>query len=216
MKKPTPLAGRAALVAVLAGLSLSPLAQANPCAPRAAANPCAAKKTNPCAAKNPCAAQAPSAAALTRPADYRPYQAPQEELIAAGKKLWQDPSIGKSGLSCQSCHQGGGAFQASFAQPYPHPVGMASDRFKMKQVHLDEMVQLCMAVPMATQPLPWNSKELAALTAYAGEVQKDYQKSLAGNPCAAKPVNPCAAKAANPCAANNPCAAKANPCAARR
>ncbi len=34
------------------------------------------------------------------------------------------------------------------------------------------------------------------------------------NPCAAKKANPCAAKKANPCAAN-PCAAKkANPCAA--
>lgn len=34
----------------------------------------------------------------------------------------------------------------------------------------------------------------------------------AANPCAAKKANPCAAKA-NPCAAN-PCAARANPCAA--
>jgi cytochrome c len=40
----------------------------------------------------------------------------------------------------------------------------------LKQVSLDEMVQFCMVVPMAAKPLAWDSKELAALTAYAGEV----------------------------------------------
>jgi hypothetical protein len=48
--------------------------------------------------------------------------------------------------------------------------------------------------------LPWNSKELAGLTAYVKHVQKGFKPSAAGA------ANPCAAK--NSCAATNPCAAK--------
>jgi hypothetical protein len=77
---------------------------------------------------------------------------------------------------------------------------MAEEQGGVKQVELDEMVQFCMVVPMAARPLGWESRELAALTAYVAQVQKTF----APNPSAAR--NPCAAK--NPCAAGNPCAAK--------
>ena len=88
---------------------------------------------------------------------------------------------------------------ATFAEPYPHPVAMASDRLLVDEVTAAEMVQLCMAVPMNAEPLDYSSVELAALTAYVLELQKGFDGSAAGmNPCAA---NPCAA---NPCAAN-PC-----------
>jgi hypothetical protein len=97
---------------------------------------------------------------------------------------------------------------------------MATEKGGVRRVHLDEMVQFCMVVPMAAKPFPWGSKDLAALTAYSGEVQKRFIKTggatKAASPCAAK--NPCAAR--NPCAAKknpcgaNPCAAKRNPCAA--
>lgn len=104
-------------------------------------------------------------------------------------------------------------------------VAMAKDRASLDKITIDEMVQLCMVVPMAAKPLPWNSKELAALSAYSLEVQKTF-KPVAANPCAAK--NPCSAPnpsapKANPCGATaNPCAAKgknpcsANPCAPKR
>ena len=55
---------------------------------------------------------------------------------------------------------------------------------------------------MQGKPLPWNSRELAALTAYTAELQKSFvAQGAAANPCAGK----------NPCAAN-PCAVKKNPC----
>ncbi len=76
---------------------------------------------------------------------------------------------------------------------------MAKERANLDTIRLDEMVQLCLVVPMASKPLPWDSRELAALTAYAGAVQKSFKPTPgAANPCAAK----------NPCAATNPCAAK--------
>ncbi|WP_412033517.1 c-type cytochrome [Pseudomonas aeruginosa] len=128
------------------------------------------------------------------------------ELRAYGEKLYKDPKLSSNGLSCESCHQGGNLFQASFAKAYPHEVAMAKNQFGMSQVFLDEMVQICMVAPMATKALGWQSKELAALTAYVATLQTSFKP----NPCAAK--NPCAAR--NPCAAKNPCAGK-KPCAAK-
>lgn len=192
--------------------------QANPCAARSTckpSNPCSAKATcgpkNPCGAKNPCAARNPCAAkAALRPAGYRPRKGSQAELVAAGKTLFSDTKLSTNGMSCNTCHQGNAAFQATFAKPYPHAVGMTSD-MGIKQVHADEMVQFCLITPMAAKPLPWNSRELAALTAYVVDLQKGFKPTAAGaNPCAAK--NPCATK--NPCAAKNACGAK-NPCTAK-
>ncbi|OMH33752.1 hypothetical protein BGP75_12200 [Motiliproteus sp. MSK22-1] len=139
-------------------------------------------------------------------------------MVRYGKQLWNDKKLSSNGLSCATCHNGNRAFQNTFAQPYPHKVQMAKDRVGMKTISADEMVQLCMVVPMASKPLDWKSKELAALTAYTEEVQKTFRVA-AMNPCAAKnpcATNPCAAKnpcAANPCAVKNPCAA--NPCAVK-
>jgi cytochrome c len=183
------------------GTALAAPCRANPCAPRSS-------RMNPCAAKNPCAAQNPCAAAMVkmnikgvmRPANHRPYKGNSQELISYGKRLFSDPRLSSNGMSCNTCHSDNGAFQASFAQPYPHHVQMTDERAGVKAVHLDEMVQFCMVVPMAAKPLPWNSKRLAALTAYTGSLQNGFR---AGNPCAA--MNPCAA--ANPCTARTPCAA---------
>lgn len=184
------------------GLASASPCRANPCAPRSSRmNPCAAK--NPCAARNPCTAGNPCAAAMgkmdatsvMRPASYHPYRGDQAELVRYGKRLFGDTRLSSNGMSCLTCHTGNGAFQATFAQPYPHYVQMTEERAGVKAVHLDEMVQFCLVVPMAAKPLPWNSKRLAALTAYTATLQKDFR---AGNPCAAK----------NPCAANNPCAAR--------
>jgi len=151
---------------------------------------------------------------VMRPKNYKPYQGNNTELVRYGKKLFSDARLSSNGMSCQTCHADNGAFQATFEQPYPHYVQMTDDRAGVKAVHLDEMVQFCMVVPMASKTLPWKSKKLAALTAYSASLQKGFK---AGNPCAA--ANPCAAKnpcgaRMNPCATKNPCGAK-NPCAAK-
>lgn len=194
------------LIAALGGLAAGPaVAAGNPCAK----NPCA-KPANPCAKPaNPCAKPANPCAAkpgldpkrFTRPAGYKP-QAGDAKL---GKKLWNDTGLSSNGMSCNTCHVDNGSFQASFAKPYPHAVAMVTEQSGVKRVHLDEMVQVCMLAPMAADALPWKSKELAALTAYARSVQKTFRpggkaSAAPANPCSAKPANPCAAKPANPCA----------------
>jgi hypothetical protein len=194
------------------------MAAANPCA----ANPCAA---NPCAA-NPCAGMdLPVDAIRQGDRELNDHGMSWDELAARGAELWNDKSLSGTGAtSCSTCHSGDGTamMNASFAEPYPHPVAMAKDRAGLETVTAAEMVQLCMAIPMAAEPLDYGSVELAALTAQVHSLQSGFDASKTGamNPCAANPcaANPCAANpcAANPCAASgmNPCAS--NPCGAGR
>jgi len=174
-------------------------------------NPCA--MSNPCSAKNPCAAKSDriDPALVKRPAGTHLAKGNRDELVKEGKVLWNDTKLSSNGMSCNTCHQNNAAFSASFAEPYPHKVGMVKERAGISKVRLDEMVQFCMLAPMAAKPFPWDSRALAALTAYAAEVQKTYKASGT----AKKPKNPCGAMK-NPCAMQgNPCAMKANPCAAK-
>ncbi len=195
----------------------------NPCAAKKACNPCnpcAAKKAcnpcNPCAAKkgcnpcNPCGGAKVKASAFKRPCGVAaPSRARLAGLEKEGERLWKDTSLSSNGLSCNTCHTGMGSLNASFAQPYPHRVAMPQQMAGVEAVDADEMVQFCMLVPMQAKALPWESRDLAALTAYTLKLQKSF------NPCAAKrapargcnPCNPCAAKK-NPCNPCNPCAAK--------
>lgn len=215
----------------------NPCAARNPCAAKKGCNPCAAKKgCNPCAARNPCAAKsgcnpcgagAVKASHFMRPSGTAPVPVSQlGGLVAEGERLWKDTGLSTNGVSCDTCHKDGANLNPSFAQPYPHKVAMPAQMAGVEQVHADEMVQFCMIVPMQAKPLAWNSRELAALTAYTVSLQKGF------NPCAAKKAgggcNPCAAKRAcgpcapkrgcNPCAVKNPCqpAGSCNPCAAKK
>jgi cytochrome c len=123
------------------------------------------------------------------------------DLTALGEKLWHDRSLGSSGIACSTCHTGGyGQMKDSFDAPYPHYVEMPAQRAGVKQVSAAEMVNFCMIVPMQDDPLPWKSRELAALAAYVEKLQAGFE------PGRSRPL-------ANPC---NPCGMKANPCGARR
>ncbi|MDR3452793.1 MAG: cytochrome c peroxidase [Rhodoferax sp.] len=112
-------------------------------------------------------------AQITRPAGYKPMAGD----AALGERLFNDARLSTNGMSCASCHANHGAFQASFAKPYPHTVAMAKEQLGRKTVYLDEMIQGCMVMPMAAKPLPWDSKELAGLTAYLLTVQKTFKPS---------------------------------------
>jgi len=119
----------------------------------------------------PAAAQSQLADSASRPAGYQPRPGDP----AAGEKLFNAPRLSSNGMSCASCHANNASFSDSFAQPYPHAVAMARDQLGRQTIHLDEMVQACMVMPMAAKPLPWNSKELADLTAYMAQLQKTFK-----------------------------------------
>lgn len=169
----------------------NPCAMKNPCA----ANPCSMK--NVCA-KNPCATNPPLRAKRIKS---------KAAAVKLGKKLWNDPRLGKSGLTCGICHIQGFQLNLTKVGPFPHYVGMPNDI-----VTLDQMINYCMKNPMATDPLAWDSVEMTALAAYYKDLVRQYKKG-AINPCS---INPCAVKmktnpcGKNPCAMKNPCAS--NPC----
>jgi len=112
-------------------------------------------------------------AQITRPAGYKPMAGD----ATLGEKLFNDVKLSTNGMSCATCHANHGAFQASFAKPYPHTVAMAKEQLGRKTVYLDEMIQGCMVMPMAAKPLAWDSKELAGLMVYLQVQQKSFKPS---------------------------------------
>ena len=189
----------------------------NPCAAKTL-NPCAAKTLNPCAAKtlNPCTAKtlhpttaktlnwAVDPSRFTQPAGVALAEGSQSELIETGRELWDDRTLGRTGLACATCHINNYMqMNPTFAEPYPHYVAMPAQQAGVQEVNAAEMVQFCMLVPMGGDPLDWRSSELAALTAYVESIQGGYQPG-GGVGGGANPCNPCGAKS-NPCAPKNPC-----------
>ena len=182
-------------------------------------NPCDMKMHNPCSMKhkNPCAGMAADridAKLIKRPAGVALFAAASRtQLVKDGEKLFRDSSLSPNKTTCNDCHATNDLFKPGFAKPYPHPVGMAKERAGVSgKLHADEFVQFCMLAPMASKPLAWDSRELAALAAYVTDVkQKDFHAAMKANPCAMKGgmkhKNPCGMKMHNPCSMKhkNPC-----------
>ncbi|NMT62897.1 cytochrome c peroxidase [Marinobacter orientalis] len=114
--------------------------------------------------------------AVRRPEGYEPYDGDAESLARKGEALFNDTSLSSNGLSCATCHTNGAGYADTFSNEYPHFVAMGKSDFGMDKVHLDEMVQICMAAPMAAEPLDWDSEELAALTEYMRIEQEKFRK----------------------------------------
>jgi len=114
---------------------------------------------------------------VTRPAGSKPFQGDRAELVQLGATLWKDTSLSTNGIACQGCHVNGAQFKKSFAAAYPHPVAMAKSMANLKAIDAEQMVQFCMIVPMKAEPLPWDSKKLAALTAYIEDSEQPSFKS---------------------------------------
>ncbi len=120
-------------------------------------------------------------ALIVRPKGTTPYAGDEAKLLARGEQLWNDKRLsGKGKTACSSCHRSPTRmFKKSFMNQYPHPVRMVSRKAGLDAVTMEGMVQFCMLVPMKAQPLPWNSEELAALTAYSAKVaQKAYIEAM--------------------------------------
>ena len=113
---------------------------------------------------------------LVRPEGMPAATGERSELVAKGEALWNDKSLGTSGLACASCHVNNLAqFKETYKNPYPHEVAMAKNMGGLEKIDADGMVQLCMLVPMKGKELAWDSEDLAALTAYVEDIsQKDY------------------------------------------
>ena len=136
----------------------------NPC------NPCGMKKhqkMNPCnpCGMNPCSMDDTSK--KIRSGSFKTFQ----QAATAGKKMWQDEALGKSGLACLSCHADYDNLNLGKRQNYPHYVAMVDD-----VVTLDQMINYCMLNPMQGEQFEPNSKEMTALAAYFRAYRMKYLK----------------------------------------
>ncbi|MEQ9547058.1 MAG: hypothetical protein RIK85_13715 [Marinobacter sp.] len=113
--------------------------------------------------------------AVRRPEGYQPYEGDADSLAKKGETLFNDTTLSSNGLACATCHTNGAGYADTFSNDYPHFVAMGKSDFGMDMVHLDEMVQICMVAPMASQPLDWASEELAALTEYMRIEQEKFR-----------------------------------------
>ncbi|TDO10595.1 MULTISPECIES: hypothetical protein [Halomonas] len=130
-------------------------------------------------------AEGGDSAAVARPEGYSPAYSETgdnpQQMLARGEALYYDTSLSSNGLACANCHGSNGqdmGYNSTFEQPFPHRVAMGAHQFGMSAVHADEMVQICMVVPMAAEPLEWGGEALTSLAAYVVEVQK----RVAGEP----------------------------------
>lgn len=113
---------------------------------------------------------------IQRPAGFKENYHSTPAKIMAGEVMFKNVKLSTNGLSCASCHAGGASYKASFSQPFPHRVEMASATYGVDKVNLDEAIQMCMLGPMASKPLAWNSAELENLVAFISEEQKKFVK----------------------------------------
>ena len=106
---------------------------------------------------------------------------PAAELVksvANGKKLFNDTTLGTSGLTCNSCHMEGGTKEGkmgetvipawdNLAMKYPKYFMMAK-----RVMTLDQVVQFCIVNPLKGKALAWDDQKLTDLTAYCASVKK--------------------------------------------
>jgi len=111
---------------------------------------------------------------LVQPEGWSLPEGDRAALVTRGAELYQDTSLSETDSSCATCHADFANYNETFNEPYPHFVAMGSDMFGMDEVTAAEMVQLCMVVPMGADPLPWDSDELAALTAYVEDERERF------------------------------------------
>lgn len=162
----------------------NPCAMKNPCGMK---NPCAMKK-NPCGAKNPCGMKKK----MIRDRHVTDYG----QMARIGEKMWNDDTLGKSGMSCMSCHADHNYLNLDRHHGvWPHDVPKMTDDI----MTLTQMINFCMLNPMEGEALDPHSVEMTAMAAF----YTDYVKSWMKNPCAMKK---------HPCGMKNPCGAKKNPC----
>jgi sulfur-oxidizing protein SoxA len=91
--------------------------------------------------------------------------------VARGEKLWSEPR-GGAGIACASCHGDAAKSMRGVAAGYPKHDGH-------RVVDLEQRINGCVVENQKAQPLPWESEELLALTAYVARQSKGARIAVA-------------------------------------
>jgi thiosulfate dehydrogenase len=98
--------------------------------------------------------------------------------VENGKKLFNDKTLGTSGLTCNSCHMEGGTKEGKMGEtvipPWDNLAPKYPKYFKMAErvYTLDQVVQFCIVNPLKGKALAWDDQKLTDLTAYCASVKK--------------------------------------------
>lgn len=104
---------------------------------------------------------------------------PAKELaksVENGKKLFNDKTLGESGMTCNSCHMEGGTKAGMMGEksiPAFDNLAMKYPKFLMmakRVMTLDQVVNFCIVNPIKGKALAWDDQKLTDLTAYCASV----------------------------------------------
>ncbi|ARN82775.1 cytochrome C [Methylocystis bryophila] len=104
-------------------------------------------------------ASAPAKADEFTKADIDRWQAEYQKVVAEGRTLWTDGSLGTNGVACAQCHP-----NAANTHPETYP------KFQKqlgKVAQLWEMVNWCLRNPLQGQPLGADDPKMTAMLSYA-------------------------------------------------
>jgi cytochrome c len=97
--------------------------------------------------------------------------------IERGMKLFNDPELGTSGQTCNTCHMKGGTMPGEMGNMKIKAFDSLNAKYPMywmmakKVMTLDQVVNWCIMMPLKGEPLVWDDQKLTDLVAYCASVK---------------------------------------------
>jgi cytochrome c len=97
--------------------------------------------------------------------------------IERGMKLFNDPKVGTSGQTCNTCHMKGGTVPGQMGDKKLKAFDALNTKYPMywmmakKVMTLDQVVNWCIVMPLKGEPLAWDDQKLTDLVAYCASVK---------------------------------------------
>jgi len=96
--------------------------------------------------------------------------------VLDGEALWKSKA-GATGKACADCHHDAGASMKGVAARYP-----AFDKTLGRPVNLEQRINLCRARHQEATPLPYESRDLLALTAFVAQQSRGVAVEAGADP----------------------------------
>ena len=96
--------------------------------------------------------------------------------VLDGEALWKSKA-GATGKACADCHHDAGASMKGLAARYP-----AFDKTLGRPVNLEQRINLCRARHQEATPLPYESRDLLALTAFVAQQSRGVAVEAGADP----------------------------------
>jgi sulfur-oxidizing protein SoxA len=95
--------------------------------------------------------------------------------VLDGEALWKKKE-GAAGKACSDCHGDAAKSMKGVAARYP-----AVDPGKKRPINIEQRINACRIDHQNAEPLPYESRDLLALTAYVGQQSRGMPVTISGN-----------------------------------